>query len=113
MIVRVELRGIQSFHNRTKGGVVARLPAHLTEAARVPKLVAEILSTLDPILLETNILPLRRDGDDPETQTVRTIGRDQIQRVRRIPQRLRHLAPLLVPNDAGKINILERDSPLN
>src|SRR5262245_46267953 len=105
MIVRVELRGFEPAKDGRHRGVVARLAAHLPEAACVPELVAEIFSALDPLLLEPDVLTLRRNGNDAETQSVGAILVDEIERVRRIAERLRHFAADRITDDAGKINV--------
>ena len=87
-------------------------PAHLAEAAGVPELVAEVLAALDPLLLEADVLALGRDRDDAEAQAVGAVLVDQVERVGRIAERLRHLAALRVADDAGEIDVPERNAPL-
>ena len=113
VIVGVEPAGREARENRRERGVVARLPAHLAEPARVPELVAEIFPALDPVFLKADVLPLRRDRHDPEPQAVRPVGVDQVERVGRIAEGLRHLPALLVADDAGEVDVFERNPPLD
>src|SRR5690606_148936 len=112
MIVRVEFLRLKARKDHVEAGVVARRPAHLTETAGVPELVAEVLSALDPVLLEADILALRRDRDDPETQAIGAVRRDEIERVGRVAERFRHLASLRIADDAGEVNVTERNPPI-
>ena len=112
MVVGVELRRLDAREDGAERGVVGHLAVHLAEATGVPELVAEILATLDPVLLEADVLPLRRDGHDAEAQAVGAVLGDEVERVRRVAEGLRHLATLLVADDAGEIDVLERDPPL-
>jgi len=56
---------------------------------------------------------LRRDRDDAEAQAVGAVLVDQVERVGRVAQRLRHLAALLVADDAGEIDVVERNPLLD
>ena len=112
VVVRVKFLRREARQNRRERSVVSRLAAHLAEPARIPQLVTKILTTLDPVFLKTDVLPLRRDRHDAEAQAIGTVGSDEIERVGRVAEGLRHLAALLVANDAGEVNMLERNAPL-
>src|SRR3984957_10800134 len=84
------------------------LADHLAEAARVPELVAEVAAQFDVLFIEQNILAERRGAHHAEAQRIRAELRDEVERVGRIAEALGHLAALLVTDDAGEINILER-----
>ena len=83
----------------------------LAEAAGVPELVAEVAAQLNGLLVKEHVLPQRRRAHHPEPQRVRPVLGDQVQRVRRVAQGLRHLPPLLVPDDPGEIDVPEREIP--
>ena len=57
---------------------------HLAKARRIPKLVREVAPFLDLLLVEANVLPNRRDSHQAETQAIRAIFPDQVERIRRI-----------------------------
>src|SRR5665213_2368192 len=81
---------------------------HLAETAGVPELVAEVAAQLDVLFIKQNILAERRGAHHAEAQRIRAELRDEVERVGRIAEALGHLAALLVADDAGEINILER-----
>src|SRR5437870_1184603 len=82
---------------------------HLTETRRIPKLGCEVSPFLDLLFVESDVLSARRNPHQPEPHAIGAIFRDQVERVRRIAERLRHLAPLLVANKAGQENIAKWD----
>src|SRR6266436_7633070 len=82
---------------------------HLAEPSHVPKFGGEIAAFFDLFFVEANILAARRDPHQAEAQTVRAIFVDQVERIGRIAQRLRHFAALLVANDPGEENVVERN----
>ena len=69
------------------GGISVRIDwsLDLTEAASVPKLVAEIPTFHDLLFVELDILPLRGDAKKAETNSIRSEFRYQVERIRRIP----------------------------
>src|SRR5258708_6719288 len=66
VVVGVEFRRLQPDGEGAERGIVDPVPAHLPEAAGAPELRAEILARLDAVLLEADVLPLRRDRHDAE-----------------------------------------------
>ncbi|OPZ70192.1 MAG: hypothetical protein BWY82_02144 [Verrucomicrobia bacterium ADurb.Bin474] len=64
---------------------------------------------LHPFFAEADILPNRSHIEDAETQTIRPIALDEIERIRRITQGLGHFPTLDVPDDSSEIDILEGD----
>src|SRR4030088_569402 len=82
---------------------------HLPEPHRVPKFRGEVAAFLDLFFVETNVLPARRNPHKTEAQPVGAVLINQLERIRRVAEALRHLAPLLVPNESGKENIAERN----
>src|SRR5438309_872908 len=86
-----------------------RSAVHLAKARHIPKFGREITAFLDLFFVEPNVLTARRDPHQTETQAVSAVFVDQVERIGRIAQRLRHLAPLLVADDSGKENIAERN----
>ena len=84
---------------------------HLSEPAGVPELIAEISSLDDLLFVELDILSLRRDAQESKADAIGAVFGDEVERVRRIAEALRHLAALLVADDAGKIDILEWNLP--
>ena len=79
-----------------------------SKAAGVPQLVAKIASFDDLLLVEADVLTLRCDAHQPEAQTISTIFRDQVERVRRVAEAFRHLAPLLITDNSGEIHVAKR-----
>ena len=82
---------------------------HLAESRDVPKLGGEIATFFDLFFVKANVLTARRDPHQAKPQTVRAIFVDQLERVRRIAQRLRHFASQLIANDPGKKNVAKRN----
>src|SRR5437588_8928660 len=82
---------------------------HLPEPRRVPKFGREVAAFFNLFFVEANVLTARRDPHQTEAQTVCAILVDQIERIGRIPERLRHFPSLLVANDAGEENVVERN----
>ena len=82
---------------------------HLAEARDVPKFRREIAAFFDLFFVKANVLTARRDPHQPEAQTIRAVFVDQVERIGRIAERLRHFPALLVANDAGEENIVERN----
>src|SRR5205823_12542610 len=86
-----------------------RWAVHLTETRRVPQLRGKVPPFFDLFFVEANVLPARRNSHQAETQTIRSVFRNQIERVGRITKRLRHLATLLVANDPGEEHVVKRN----
>jgi len=84
-------------------------PCILAETRGVPELRAEVAAEFHVLLVEQNILPERGAAHHAEAQRVGAELRDEIERVRRIAERLRHFAALLVADDAGEIDIVKRE----
>src|ERR1035437_9943488 len=78
-----------------------RAPLYLAETAGVPELVAEIAAEFHVLLVEEHVLAERRAAHGAEAEGVRAVLGDEFERVGRIAERLRHLAALLVADDAG------------
>ena len=57
---------------------------HLAKARGVPKFRREVPAFLDLLFVERNVLADRRDPHQAEAQSIRTVFRDQIERVRRV-----------------------------
>ena len=81
MVVSVEFRGLQPLQNRRERGIIGHWSAHLAETAGVPELVAEILAGLDALLGKPDVLPLRRGGNDAETQAIGPVFFNKIERI--------------------------------
>src|SRR5438477_11852381 len=86
-----------------------RWAVHLTETRRVPQLRGKVPPFFDLFFVEANVLPARRNSHQAKTQTIRSVFRNQIERVGRITKRLRHLATLLVANDPGEEHVVKRN----
>ncbi len=99
---KVEHRYIRS------GGDVLFFPVQQKEATGVPDLVREVPPHFALRALEQDILTERRKVEYGESQRIRTVFGNDVQRVRRIAERLRHLPSLHVANDAREIDISER-----
>src|SRR5436309_15283862 len=78
---------------------------HLTEARDIPDLRPKVTSFFNLSFVETNVLASRRDAHQTKSQAVGTILIDQLQRIRRIAQRLRHLSTEVVADNAGEENV--------
>src|SRR2546423_3215684 len=87
------------------------LSYELAEAAGVPKLVAEVTAQLDVLFVVEHVLAERRAAHDAEPERVGAVIADELERVGRIAEALRHLAALLVADDAGEIDVLKRHPP--
>ena len=88
-------------------GLPVYAPAfHKTE--RVPYLVAEVPALLHLRLVKEDIVARRGAEHHAQTDSVRTVFGDKVQRVRRVTQSLGHLAAELVAYDTGQIDIAER-----
>jgi hypothetical protein len=81
---------------------------HLAEAGGVPELGAEVAAELDVLFVEADVLTQRRTAHDAEAQRIGAVARDELQRIGRIAERFGHFAALLVADDAGEIDVLER-----
>src|ERR1017187_981154 len=86
-------------------------PLHLAEAAGIPKLVAEVAAQLDILLVEQHILAERGAAHRAEAQRIGAVLGDEFERVGRVAQALAHLAAQLVADDAGEIDVAERQVP--
>src|SRR6266487_5764378 len=78
---------------------------HLTEPGNVPEFCREVAAFLNLSFIEANVLSRRRDAHQTESQAVGTVLVDQLERIRRIAERLRHLAALAIANNAGEENV--------
>ena len=113
VVVLVEERGLEAGRDGVERAVVAHLAAHLAEARGVPELVAEVAAALDAFLVELHVLAERRDLEQAEAQAVGAVLRDELERIGRVAERLRHLATLFVADDAVEIDVLERNALLD
>src|ERR1043166_5199095 len=82
---------------------------HLAKPRDVPEFRREVSAFLDLSFIEPNVLSRRRDAHQSKSQAVRAILIDQLERVGRIAERLRHFAALAVANDAGEENVVKRN----
>ena len=73
----------------------------------VPNLVTEVTALLAQRVVEHQVVTCRRAQHHSHTHTVSTILSDQIQRIGRIAQLLRHLATDLIAHDTREVNIAE------
>src|ERR1019366_10681101 len=80
---------------------------HLAKTRRVPKFGREIAALYDLFFIEANVLAARRNAHQAESQTVRAVFVDQLERIRRVAQRFRHLPTLLIPNQSREKNVAE------
>src|SRR5213592_4387347 len=84
------------------------LSYHLTEAARVPEFVAEVAAQFDVFLVEEHVLAERRAAHGAEAEGVGAVAGDELERVGRIAEALGHLAAEFVADEAGEIDVAER-----
>ena len=84
------------------------LSYELAEAAGVPEFVAEVAAQLDVLFVVEHVLAKRRAAHDAEPERVGAVVADEVERVGRIAEALRHLAAQLVADDAGEIDVQER-----
>ena len=82
---------------------------HLTKARDIPKLRREVTAFFDLFLVEANVLACGRDAHQTKPQAVGAVFVDQLERIGRIAERLRHFATQLVANNAGEENVVKRD----
>ena len=81
---------------------------HLQEARGIPDLRREIAADLELRLVDLRIAVERGDEREREAERVGGVGVDQLKRVERVAERLRHLASLRVAHDAVDHDVLER-----
>jgi len=77
----------------------------LPEPRGVPEFRGEVAPFFDLFFIEADILTARRDAHQAKAQPVGAVFLDQLQRVRRVAEQLRHFAALLVTNQAREINL--------
>ena len=71
---------------------------HLPEASGIPKFGGEVSAFFDLFFVEADVLTAWRDAHKTVAQTIGAVLVDRLQRIRRVAERLRHFAPLLVTN---------------
>ena len=71
-----------------------RIQVHHDEAGCIPHLVGEVTAGLHPLPIEAHIVAGRISGDQRETQCIRAVLINHLQRVNTISQGLTHLASL-------------------
>ena len=81
---------------------------HLQKAGRIPDLRREITADLELLLAHLAVAVERRDERDGEAKRVGGIGLDQLQRIERVAEGLRHLPSLRIAHDAMDHDVLER-----
>src|ERR1041385_4683455 len=68
---------------------------HLSQTRHVPELGGKIAALLDLFLVVANVLTAGRDAHQTKAQAVGAIFINQLERIGRVAQRLRHLWPSL------------------
>src|SRR6476469_10973460 len=86
---------------------------HLAKTRDVPEFRRKVSAFLDLSFIEPNVLAGGRDAHQTKSQTVGAVLVDQLERIRRIAERLRHFAALAVTNNAGEKNVTERNVVFN
>ena len=109
-VIVVELRGLDAADHGGERRVIRHRAGHLAEAGGVPELVAEVAALADAIFVEEDILALRGDGQQAEAEAVGAELGDEVERLGRVAEGLRHLAAELVADDAVEVDALERDA---
>ena len=84
---------------------------HLPIAGGIPKLGAKVSPKFDILLIKKNVGSQWGTSHHSKTQSIRTKSGDQIQRVGRVPQRLRHFSPLFIPDNPREIHIAKGHLP--
>src|SRR3990172_12710807 len=98
-----------------KGGKVDRIAAadlsliQQKKTAGVPNLIREIASQLAFLGGKKNILSERGKVGNGKPQRIGPVFVDDVQRIGRIAERLAHFPALRVANNAGKVDLAERD----
>ena len=82
---------------------------HLPQTRDIPELCGKIAAFFDLLFVEPNVLTTWRDAHQTKSQAVGAIFLNQLERIRRVAQRLRHLSPELVTNQAREINMTKRN----
>ena len=82
---------------------------HLSQTRSIPELGREIAALLDLFFVVANVLTTRCDAHQTESQTVGATFINQLEQIRRVAQRLRHLSPEFVANQACEINMAKRN----
>src|SRR5260370_414567 len=80
---------------------------HLPKASSVPEFGREVAPLFDLLFIESNVLAAWRNAHEAKTQPVGAVLLDQLQRVGRVAERLRHFAALLITNQAREENIVK------
>src|SRR5947207_12942928 len=81
---------------------------HLSQTRSIPELGREIAALLDLFFVVSNVLTTRCDAHQTEPQTVGATFINQLEQIRRVAERLRHLSPGSVPKQAREINPASR-----
>ena len=79
----------------------------LHEAEGVPNLVVEVTALLAECIIEEDVVAGRSAEHHTHTHAIGTILGDEVERVGRVAEALRHLASQLVAYDTGEVYILE------
>ena len=74
----------------------------------IPDFVAEITSLLAELVVIHDVIAGRSGEHKTHAHTVGAILRDKVERVRRVAERLRHLASDRVTDDTGEVNVIKR-----
>src|SRR6266446_7000041 len=83
---------------------------HLSQTANIPEFRGEIAALFDLCFLVANVLTASRDAHQTESHAVGAIFINQLERIRRIAQRFRHLSPEFVTDQACEINMAKRNT---
>src|SRR5260370_17893641 len=86
---------------------------HLPKTRDVPEFCREVSAFLDLLFVVTNVLPSGRNPHQTKSQSVGAILIDQLERIGRITQRLRHFPAERVANNTDKENVAERNVVLD
>src|SRR5213078_971866 len=78
-----------------------------------PEFCREVTAFFYLFLVEANVLAGGRDAHQTKSQAVGAVLVDQLERIGRIAERLRHFAALPVANNAGKENVVKRNVVFN
>ena len=88
---------------------IRSFPVHLTQTRDIPELRGEIATLFDLFFVVANILTAGRDAHQTKSQAVGAVFINQLERIWRVAQRLGHLSPAFVTDQACEINMAKWD----
>ena len=83
----------------------------MAEPAGVPEFVGEVATLLNLFFVVADIGSLRGDAQESESQTIRPVFGNEVERVGRVAEGFGKFPPLAVADQSGEINVPEGELP--